>query len=554
MPIQEANSTATTTNPAAPIERIVARAGELYSLPTVAMKVLELTERADVDARAMKQCIEQDPALTAKLLRVVNSSLFGLTRQVSDLNQAIALLGTKPLKLLVLGFSLPGGLFTGIRAEALGRYWRHSLTKAVAARELAERFWGLPGDEPFIAALLQDVGLLVLIQQLGEPFERFIDKAFARQQGLSPMERSALGFDHITVSVELLTRWSLPRGVVAAVGCRPEDVLASESTAVAAIDPMSQIVALAELAARITADGQPTWLAEVYALAEASPRFSRSAIDALLEGLQARVEQLAEVMRLPVCEGIDCHAVLTAAHAQLADVACQTAAELLARRVGGIGEIEESLLCEVRAAAEAMGRLTRSAPAKAALPSKPQQTQDPSLVANGAAQRRPKSPAAIGQPAAPADLASRLAEAVVACRNARCALSLVLLRWDVADQWIGRGMTPSAARALLKKLCDRIDHAGQTVFPYGDWGFAVILPNCERSEAVDSAHRVIAQLKELLPHTGDRKPALSLSAGIGTVSLPPRNFPPADLLDGAARCLGGAQASGGGVVKSIEVY
>lgn len=554
MQILEANGTATATNPAGVIERIVARAGELYSLPTVAMKVLELTERADVDARAMKQCIERDPALTVKLLRVVNSSLFGLTRQVSDLNQAIALLGTKPLKLLVLGFSLPGGLFTGIRAEALGRYWRHSLTKAVAARELAERLWGAPGDEPFIAALLQDVGLLVLIQQLGEPFERFIDKAFARQQGLSAMERSALGFDHVTVSVELLTRWSLPHGVVAAVGCRPEDLTLQHTAAGSAADPLSRIVALAELAARIAADGQPTWLADLYALAEPSPRFSRSTIDELLEGVQARVEQLADVMRLPVCEGIDCHAVLTAAHAQLADVACQTAAELLARRISGVGEIEDSLLCEVQAAADAMGRLARSTPVKAAQPPGPSQTQDPSVVASGAGQKPPKHSAAIGQTAVPADLASQLAEAVATCRNARCPLSLVLLRWDVADQWTGRGITPSAARALLKRLCDRMDHAGQTVLPFGDWGFAVILPNCERSSAVDSAHRVVAQLKELLPHAGDRKPALSLSAGIGTVSLPPRNFPPADLLDGAARCLSGAQASGGGVVKSIEIY
>ncbi len=554
MQVQGANGTETVANPAAVVERVVARAGELYSLPAVAMKVLELTERADVDARAMKQCIEQDPALTAKLLRVVNSSLFGLTRQVSDLNQAIALLGTKPLKLLVLGFSLPGGLFTGIRAEALGRYWRHSLTKAVAARELAERLWGAAGDEPFIAALLQDVGLLVLIQQLGEPFERFIDKAFVRQQGLSPMERSALGFDHITVSVELLTRWSLPQSVVAAVGCRPEDLTPGAAAEADAVDALSRIVALAELVARIVADGQPTWLAEVYAQAEPSPRFSRAAIDALLEGLQARVEQLAEVMRLPVCDGIDCHAVLTAAHAQLADVACQTAAELLARRVGGMGEIEDALLCEVRSAAEAMARLTRSASAKPAPPARSTASRDQSVGDEAVPRPTAKGPAAVGQTVASADLTARLADAVASCRNARCALSLLLLRWDVADQWTGRALTPSAARALLRKLCDRIDHAGQTVLPYGDWGFAVILPNCERSAAVDSAHGVISQLKELLPHTGDRKPSLSLSAGIGTVSLPPRNFPPADLLDGAARCLGGAQASGGGVVKSIEIY
>src|SRR5687767_12344218 len=83
------------------LQRFVHRAGELYTLPRVAVEVLELTSEKVVDARKLKQCIEYDPALTAKLLRVVNSSLFGLSREVADLNQALAMLGTKPLKLLV---------------------------------------------------------------------------------------------------------------------------------------------------------------------------------------------------------------------------------------------------------------------------------------------------------------------------------------------------------------------------------------------------------------------------------------------------------------------
>ena len=92
------------------LDRFVRRSGELYSLPRVAAQVLELTRDEHLDARALKDCIECDPALTGKILRVVNSSLFGLAGEVRDLNQALALLGTKPLKLLVLGFSLPDGL------------------------------------------------------------------------------------------------------------------------------------------------------------------------------------------------------------------------------------------------------------------------------------------------------------------------------------------------------------------------------------------------------------------------------------------------------------
>src|SRR3990172_4386482 len=134
------------SDPTTPLDRLAAKAGQFYSLPVVAMKVLELTNNPKVDIAALKQCIENDPALTTKVLRVVNSSLFGLSRTVSDLNQALALLGTKPLKLLVLGFSLPGGFFAGVAGEIIARYWRHTLVKAVAAREISERFWGQPGD------------------------------------------------------------------------------------------------------------------------------------------------------------------------------------------------------------------------------------------------------------------------------------------------------------------------------------------------------------------------------------------------------------------------
>src|SRR5436190_7465850 len=148
------------------VQQFVERTGQLYSLPAVAAEVLRLTGEPQIDPRQLRQCIESDPALAARLLRVVNSSLFGPTRPVTDLPQALTLLGIRPLKMLVLGFSLPKELFAGLEAQVLGRYWRRSLTKAVAARELAEGCWHVPGDEPFIAGLVQDIGLLALLQQL----------------------------------------------------------------------------------------------------------------------------------------------------------------------------------------------------------------------------------------------------------------------------------------------------------------------------------------------------------------------------------------------------
>src|SRR6185437_6113376 len=83
------------------LEQLLQQSSQLYTLPGVAVRVLDLTNHPlQVDAAQLKACIEQDPALTTKVLRVVNSSLFGLSRRVSDLSQALGLLGAKPLKLL----------------------------------------------------------------------------------------------------------------------------------------------------------------------------------------------------------------------------------------------------------------------------------------------------------------------------------------------------------------------------------------------------------------------------------------------------------------------
>ena len=75
------------------LSRFVQRAGNLYSLPTVAMQVLELTANSTIDAPSLKECIEKDPALTAKMMKVANSPMFGMSKQVSSLQQAMVVLG-----------------------------------------------------------------------------------------------------------------------------------------------------------------------------------------------------------------------------------------------------------------------------------------------------------------------------------------------------------------------------------------------------------------------------------------------------------------------------
>ena len=110
----------------------------------------------------------------------------------------------------MLGFSVPPALTAGIEAEMLRAYWKSTLTKAVIAREVAERLRTGWGDDAFLAGLLADLGLLVLIQRLGEPFLKVIHRVRSAHRDLAEVERHSLGFDHVQLTIQLLRRWGLP--------------------------------------------------------------------------------------------------------------------------------------------------------------------------------------------------------------------------------------------------------------------------------------------------------------------------------------------------------
>lgn len=567
-----------------PLDRIVANATELYTLPAVAMKVLELTDNPQVDVRALKQCIENDPALTTKILRVVNSSLFGLTREVSDLNQALALLGIKPLKLLVLGFSLPEGLFEGLAAEVLGHYWRHTLTKAVAARRIAETLWNEPGDEAFIAGLLQDLGILLLIQELGQPYVKCLERTRRQGNSLPVLETESLGFDHTMLTSRLLDSWGLPDSLVKAVCWQAARQALSSS--VPPVGQLPQIVRLAELVARLLADGRPETLSELLAASGQSHEISDAQLEEMLNDLEEKVEQLADVLSLRLPEGHDYKDILSQAHSQLADVATEAAGDLIRQQFNEPAadpeeEEDEDVLDEFHALSQAIASVSRrdrdpGSLSPSAQPSsishtanarrqRPEPSQAASKTRCPAAGRIQTSSAQVcASPAAKPAVAEadpgmlgQLASAVVSCRRSHCALSLLLLELDDTDDlmMIYGLVGLEKLRQLLESECRHLEHDGAICLPQGDYGCAVILPDCDRQPAVRLGSRLIEQLRSLTSGlSGSGRPAVSVSAGLATVSLPPKNFLPEDLFKGAARCLYGSHASGGGVVKSIEIY
>jgi HD-like signal output (HDOD) protein len=543
------------------LDRLAAKAEELHSLPAVAMQVLELTSSESTDTRALKECIENDPALTAKLLKVVNSSLFGLSRKVSDLSQALTLLGTKPLKLLVLGFSLPTRLCDGVEIETLRRYWRHTLTKAVACRKISEALYHQPGDEAFLAGLLQDLGILVLVQELGEPYARFLEKVFAEGRDPIPLEAESMGFDHTMLSGRLLAHWNLPQVLVEAVSFHLDEA-AGDSTGPP--PQLPHVLQLGELFARFLADGDSGALDKLVVDDPTAPGLTEEQLEAMLDDTLEQVGQLADALALELPGGLLYGELLAEAHRQLARVATDVAGDLLEGRgpPRTLDSVAESLAEESRLLSKAVYEAAhRPLPRPVKRPA--DRLEPPPKVAPQAVPVRAKvfEEQAGGQKAAVAaepdpGLIGHLGAVVTACRQKRSSLSLVLVQLSDPDALIlSRGVEGyQKTLALLKASTGEMDHPATICAAHGEAGFAVVVADCDRAQAAHLAaglaDRFRRKVRQLLSQ--DATPP-GLSLGVASVSMPSKNFPPQSLFGAADRCLYASRASGG-VVKSIEIY
>ncbi|UUO07104.1 HDOD domain-containing protein [Blastopirellula sp. J2-11] len=540
-----------TSQPAAEtgyIQQFVERASSLYSLPAVAMEVLEITGRPSIDAVQVKDCIERDPALTIKILRAVNSPLFGLSRQVSDLHQALALLGMKPLKLLVLGFSLPREMLDGVEADSLRRYWSIALTKAVAAREIAGFLGYRNGDEAFIAGLLADIGMLVLMQDLGTPYAHFIRKTDEEEASLLEMEVGTLGFDHIVLSSRLLTHWKLPTGIIDAVSAikplpfaAPLELESHSETARSLVlaDRLSDILAgkrLAALPALVTAVAKygPADLAD---------------FEQLAARVEAKVKQLANVMRVHIDDQASYSEIMLTAYARLSEASMDAALDV-ARHDPDELELHEAWreAKELTSAVASFRDRPRSA-APAPPPSVPKQA--PMVATIETAKAFTKNIALDESSVA------RLDVEVQSCRQMRKPISVLQLTLDRYDDLLLHAGPDELVQTwqLVEKAVSAIIGDAGSCFVSADAVLMVVLPLHDRMQAVETAKRLVTGIRswaQARAEIGGAAP-LTISVGAAAIALAPKNFRSQELADAATRCMEVARRCGGDGVKSIEI-
>src|SRR5438067_65348 len=196
----------------------------LPTLPAAAVRLLEVLSNDMVDVIEISKIISRDPALSARVLRTVNSPLYGVAHRVSTLSQAVVLLGLQAVKTLALGFSLTFNLRNEGGFKHL-EYWRRSMYSATAAKVIAGRLLGEHEEDCFIAALLMDIGCLVLHKLLGEQYGALCADAQSHAD-LAALEKQRLGLTHMDVAKILATHWKLPDVLAIPMGSHhaPEQV------------------------------------------------------------------------------------------------------------------------------------------------------------------------------------------------------------------------------------------------------------------------------------------------------------------------------------------
>lgn len=188
----------------------------LPSLPVAALEVLAAGREPHADLQRMGDVLQEDPVLAARIIRAANAAAFGWG-EVTSVRRAVNLLGANRVLCVTLTFSLVSvrrlGAYGGFDH---GAYWRRSLHAALAARALAER-GRLDADEAFLAALVQDLGMLALAELLGDGYGALVATAHGRHARIAALEQETLGATHADVSLLLLGRWGFPSRLLGAI-------------------------------------------------------------------------------------------------------------------------------------------------------------------------------------------------------------------------------------------------------------------------------------------------------------------------------------------------
>ncbi|MFA6972159.1 MAG: HDOD domain-containing protein [Gallionella sp.] len=198
-------------------QKLSAAVEKMPAFPKSVQRILELSRDINCSPKELVMVIEQDPVMTMKLLRVINSACYGFTKQVTSVNQSMVYLGLNTIKNMALSFAAMGALppQTNVGFDVQG-YLTHSLTTAGLARTLCQKY-GWDDTDPadcYIAGLLHDFGKVVLGQFLPEESNAALAYSIEQSISLHSAEQQIIGTDHTVIGGMLVEKWRFPKQLI----------------------------------------------------------------------------------------------------------------------------------------------------------------------------------------------------------------------------------------------------------------------------------------------------------------------------------------------------
>lgn len=234
------------------VQTAIQKISHIATLPEVAMKIIELVEDTESTAQDLHKVISNDPALGARILKVVNSAFYGLPGQIGSINRAIVLLGLNAVKNIAIAASLTK-LFRGGRISPnfdARDLWNHAFGSATCTRLLADKVGLGLADEAFLAGLMHNIGILVEIQACRSKFVKTLEKLDTDPNlTLREAETQTLGANHEQFGSALCQVWKFPHSFVYVTGFHhhPWDLPENHRTLTGLVHVADIVVAKLEL-------------------------------------------------------------------------------------------------------------------------------------------------------------------------------------------------------------------------------------------------------------------------------------------------------------------
>ncbi|HJW57661.1 MAG TPA: HDOD domain-containing protein [Burkholderiaceae bacterium] len=196
---------------------IIGKIRDLPSLPVVVMELLGSVDKENMDIKTLADKVSRDQALTAKTLRLANSSFYGMPRKVTTISQAISILGFQSVRTLITAAAVTGN-FPVIEQSTFNfrAFWRHALGSAICAKALA-RHANVNQEYAFMAGLLHDIGRLVLVTFFWKQYDAVVAYRNEHDCYLFEAEHEVLRIDHAMIGQSLAENWKFPEAMQWAV-------------------------------------------------------------------------------------------------------------------------------------------------------------------------------------------------------------------------------------------------------------------------------------------------------------------------------------------------